>query len=166
MLRIFGHFIPVPAVLLGAAEVLLVAAALYFVAPIVPWVTPCTLGLHMAQAQFSLGLSLIAGISMTAVGLYNYDVFLDSRVMIIKILMAVTLVAPASAVAALLFDKFVIEAPGTGWSLLFLKATFVWMTCVLITRLGFLHRVGFGHFPPPRGRGRHRRSRRAHRRVG
>jgi len=40
---------------------------------------------------------------------------------------------------ALLFEKFVIAGPGTGWSLLFLKATFVWMTCVLITRLGFLH---------------------------
>ena len=36
MLRIFGHFIPVPAILLGGAEVLLVASALYFVAPIVP----------------------------------------------------------------------------------------------------------------------------------
>lgn len=32
MLRIFGHFVPVPEVILGAAEILLVAAAVYFVA--------------------------------------------------------------------------------------------------------------------------------------
>jgi sugar transferase (PEP-CTERM system associated) len=138
MLRIFGHFIPVPAVMLGAAEVLLFAAALYFVAPpIVPheWLHA---GLHVAQAQFSLGLSLVAGLSMTAVGLYNYDVFLDSRVMAIKILMAVTLVAPAAALVALLFDKAFTAAPGSSWSLLFLKATFVWMSCVLVSRIGFL----------------------------
>src|SRR5579875_3643577 len=138
MLRIFGHFVPVPAVMLGAAEVLLVASALYFVAPpIVPheWLHA---GLHIAQAQFSLGLSVVAGLSMTAVGLYNYDVFLDSRVMAIKILMAVTLVAPAAALVALVSEKVVTAAPGSGWSLLFLKATFVWMSCVLVTRVGLL----------------------------
>jgi sugar transferase (PEP-CTERM system associated) len=138
MLRIFGHFIPVPAILLGAAEVLLVAAALYFVAPPVFPQELLHAGLHLAQAQFSLGLSLVAGLSMTAVGLYNYDVFLDSRIMAIKILMAVTLVAPAAALVALLFDKAFTVAPGSGWSLLFLKATFVWMSCVLVTRIGFL----------------------------
>jgi sugar transferase (PEP-CTERM system associated) len=138
MLRIFGHFIPVPAVLLGAAEVLLVASALYFIAPPVFPQGLVHAGLNLAQAQFSLGLSLVAGLSMTAVGLYNYDVFLDSRIMAIKILMAVTLVAPAAALVALLFDKFVTAAPGAGWSLLLLKATFVWMSCVLVTRIGFL----------------------------
>ena len=137
MLRIFGHFIPVPAVLLGAAEVLLVASALYFMAPPVFPQELLHAGLHIGQAQFSLGLSVIAGLSMTAVGLYNYDVFLDSRVMAIKILMAVTLVAPAAALVALLFEKMS-SAPDSSWSLLFLKATFVWMTCVLATRVGFL----------------------------
>jgi sugar transferase (PEP-CTERM system associated) len=138
MLRIFGHFIPVPAVMLGAAEVLLVAGALYFIAPPVFPQELLHAGLHLAQAQFSLGLSVLAGLSMTAVGLYNYDVFLDSRVMAIKILMAVTLVAPAAALVALVFDKAMSEAPGASWSLLFLKATFVWMACVLATRVGFL----------------------------
>jgi sugar transferase (PEP-CTERM system associated) len=137
MLRIFGHFIPVPAVLLGAAEVLLVASALYFMAPPVFPQELLHAGLHIGQAQFSLGLSVIAGLSMTAVGLYNYDVFLDSRVMAIKILMAVTLVAPAAALVALLFEKMS-SVPDSSWSLLFLKATFVWMTCVLATRVGFL----------------------------
>ena len=138
MLRIFGHFIPVPAVMLGAAEVLLVAGALYFIAPPIFPQELLHAGLHMAQAQFSLGLSLVAGLSMTAVGLYNYDVFLDSRVMAIKILMAVTLVAPAAALVALMFDKLNTTVPGSGWSLLFLKATFVWMSCVMVTRVGFL----------------------------
>ena len=57
--------------------------------------------------------------------------------MAIKILMAVTLVAPAAALVALLFEKMS-SAPDSSWSLLFLKATFVWMTCVLATRVGFL----------------------------
>ena len=124
--------------MLGAAEVLLVAGALYFIAPPVFPQEILHAGLHLAQAQFSLGLSVLAGLSMTAVGLYNYDVFLNSRVMAIKILMAVTLVAPAAALVALVFDKAMTEAPGASWSLLFLKATFVWMTCVMVTRVGFL----------------------------
>lgn len=138
MLRIFGHFVPVPAVMLGAVEILVVASALYFITPpLVPheWLHA---GLHVAQAQFSLGLSLVAGLLMTAVGLYNYDAFLDPRVMAIKVLLAVTLVAPAAAVVALVFEKIVIAGPGGGWPLLFLEATFVWMTCVLLTRVGFL----------------------------
>jgi sugar transferase (PEP-CTERM system associated) len=138
MLRIFGHFVPVPAVLLGIAEILLVAAAVYFVAPPIVPQEFLQVGLHAVQARFALGLSLIAGVSMMAVGLYNYDVFLDTRVMVIKVVMALTLVAPVAALGALVFGRNFLVAPSDGWSLLFLKVAFAWMSCVLVTRMAFL----------------------------
>ena len=138
MLRIFGHFVPIPAVILGIVEVLLVASALYFVAPPVFPEEFLHESLNQVQAQFSLGLSLTAGVSMMTVGLYNYDVFLDTRVMVIKALMALTLLAPVAALAALVVAKSFLINPSDGWSVMFLKATFVWMSCVLVTRMSFL----------------------------
>ncbi len=138
MLRIFGHFVPVPAVLLGCAEILLVAAALYMVAPAISPQELLQAGIHLTKVEFSLGLSLIAGASMTAVGLYNYDVFLDTRIMAIKILMALTLVVPAVGLIILFLGKSSLISPGDGWSALFLKSTFAWMSCVAVTRAAFL----------------------------
>ena len=94
-------------------------------------------GLHAVQARFALGLSLIAGVAMMAVGLYNYDVFLDRRVMVIKTVMALALVTPLAAVVVLVGRNFLIS-PSDGWSLLFLKVAFAWMSCVLVTRMVFL----------------------------
>lgn len=137
MLRIFGHFVPVPAILLGVFEIVALSLALYLVA------APAELA-HVWQfppaempVRFSLGLSLVALIAMAAVGLYNYEVFLDSRTMAIKILMALLLVAPAAAVAAVLLARQDGRVVGS-WPLCFLRATLVWIACLLVTRTAFL----------------------------
>jgi sugar transferase (PEP-CTERM system associated) len=75
---------------------------------------------------------------MVAVGLYNYDVFLDTRVMMIKILLALTLAAPVAALAALVLTHNPPASRVDRYSVWFLKTTFVWMSCVLATRIIFL----------------------------
>jgi sugar transferase (PEP-CTERM system associated) len=141
MLRIFGHFVPVPAVALGVFEVLLMSASLYLVtAPVDAWHAGPAWQFQLAvvPAQFSVGLSGLAGMSMVAVGLYNYDVFLDYRVMMIKILMALILVAPAALVITILIFRDPPADALDAWTMWFLKATVVWIVCVLVTRTVFL----------------------------
>lgn len=138
MLRIFGHFVPVSAVALGIFEILLMSLALYLLTA--PFEAGHFWQIHVSivPAQFSVGLSILATISMIAVGLYNYDVFLDARVMIIKILLALTLAAPVAALAALVLKHNPPASRVDRYSVWFLKTTFVWMSCVLATRMIFL----------------------------
>ncbi len=138
MLRIFGHFVPIPAVILGLFEIVLMSMALYWVTAPLETGHPWPIHFAAVPAQFSLGLSGIATVSMIAVGLYNYDVFLDTRVMVIKVLLAFTLVAPAVALGAVLFIHDPRLATLDDWSLWCLKASSAWVACVLLTRTVFL----------------------------
>ena len=135
MLRIFGHFVPVPALALGMCEVVLLASAFYFVnAP------ADALNLHLAAmpARLSVGIAVLAVLAMVAVGLYHHDVFLDSRLMAIKIVAALLLVVPVAAVIGIMFSHEALAHGSDGWSVWCLKASFVWMVSVLVTRTAFL----------------------------
>ena len=98
MLRIFGHFVPVPALALGFFEAILLAVAFYLV-------TAPAAALHLQlvsiPAQVSLAIAALAVLAMVAVGLYHHDVFLDPRLMAIKAVAALLLVAPLAAGAGL-----------------------------------------------------------------
>ena len=92
MLRIFGHFVPVPALALGLSEAFLLATAFYLVnAPAAAWHLP----LAAFPAQVSLGGASIVVLAMVAVGLYHHDVFLDPRLMAIKAAAALLLIVAA-----------------------------------------------------------------------
>jgi len=138
MLRIFGHFVPVPAVVIGLCEILLTAAAIYLAtAP----TTPALAGdFHFATSsiQFSLGISAIATGAMGAVGLYNYDVFLDSRLMITKALLALAMVVPTAAGGGLFFSRDVLGGLADSWHALCFKSAAAWMGCVVVTRMALL----------------------------
>lgn len=138
MLRIFGHFVPVSVVALGVFEIVLMSLALYLLTA--PLETGHIWQIHVSvvPAQFSVALSALASVSMIAVGLYNYDVFLDTRVMIIKILMALTLAAPLVVLAALAMIHNPPASRVDRYSVWLFKTTFVWMSCVLVTRVAFL----------------------------
>ncbi|MGH7000402.1 MAG: sugar transferase, partial [Stellaceae bacterium] len=138
MLRIFGHFVPIPALVIGLCEILLTAAAIYLAT------APNTQALagefHFATSsiQFSLGISAIATGAMGAVGLYNYDVFLDSRLMITKALLALAMVVPAAAIGGLFFTRDVLGGLADSWHALCFKSAAAWMGCVVITRMALL----------------------------
>ena len=135
MLRIFGHFVPVPALALGLCEVILLASAFYLVnAPIDAF----HLRFATMPAQLSVGVALIAVLAMIAVGLYHHDVFLDSRLMALKIGAALLLVAPAVATVGILCSGISLDGQSENWSMWWLKASLVWMVSVLVTRMAFL----------------------------
>jgi sugar transferase (PEP-CTERM system associated) len=135
MLRIFGHFVPVPALALGLSEVLLLAIAFYLVnAPSEAW----HLQLVAMPARVSLGVAAFAVLAMVAVGLYHHDVFLDPRLMAIKAAAALLLMAPVAVVAGFALSHEALEGARDGWSVWCLKASFVWMMSVLLTRTLFL----------------------------
>ena len=139
MLRIFGHFVPVPAILVGLCEILLMSLALY--AATAPGEAFALTRFHVAASsvQFSLGMSVLATATMGAVGLYNYEVFLDSRLMVTKALVALAMVVPAAAIAGLFFTGDMLGGLAGSWHALCLKASAAWMGCVILTRMTFLH---------------------------
>jgi sugar transferase (PEP-CTERM system associated) len=135
MLRIFGHFVPVPALTLGMCEVLLLSCALYLVSAPVDLLH---FQLAMIPARFSVGIASMALLAMLAVGLYNHDVFLDSRLMAIKVVTAFLLVAPAVAAVGVISSGQDWGGEGEAWPTWCLKASLVWLASVLITRTVFL----------------------------
>ncbi|MGH7091874.1 MAG: TIGR03013 family XrtA/PEP-CTERM system glycosyltransferase [Stellaceae bacterium] len=144
MLRIFGHFVPAPALALAFSEILLLAAAFYFVnAP----AEAAELRLVLRPAEASLGAAALAVVAMLAVGLYHYDVFLDPRLMALKALTALLLLAPLAAAGALLSEDAL--ASGGDWAVWCLKASFAWMLSVLLTRSVFLNCAGSERFRRP-----------------
>ena len=144
MLRIFGHFVPLPALALGLCEWLMLCAALYLVStPADAW------GLHLAAqpAQASAGIAALALVAMSAVGLYQPDAFFDGRLLAIKVGAAMLLVAPVAAVIGFVLSHRVPD--GVGWPLWCLKASVVWVGSVVVTRTAFLRLVDGDRFRRP-----------------
>jgi len=138
MFRLFGHFIPVPAVLIGLCEILLMSGALYLA--IAPVNTALAGEFHLAASsvQFSLGMSALAVTTMGAVGLYNYEVFLDGKMFATKALLALALLVPATAIGGLFFSSSMLGGFADSWHQLCLKASAAWLGCVVVTRIAFL----------------------------
>ena len=135
MLRIFGHFVPVPALALAVAEVLLLAIAFYLLTvPIPAW----DLQVWAMPARLSLGGAALVVLAMVAVGLYHHDVFLDPRLMAIKAAAALLLVAPIAIAVGLVLSHESLEGLHDGWAIWCVKASFAWMMLVVLTRTLFL----------------------------
>ncbi|HUK59624.1 MAG TPA: TIGR03013 family XrtA/PEP-CTERM system glycosyltransferase [Stellaceae bacterium] len=146
MLRIFGHFVPVPALALGLAEAMLLAGAFYLVnAP----TEAAAFRLAAAPAQVSLGVAALAVLAMVAVGLYHHDVFLDPRLMAVKAVAALLLLLPLAAVATFVLSNDAPNGVEGGWVGWCLKAAFAWMAAVVATRTLFLRHADSERFRRP-----------------
>jgi sugar transferase (PEP-CTERM system associated) len=131
MLRIFGHFVPAPALALGFGEAILLTLAFYLVnAP----VAAAHLVVLPAPAQTSVAVAAAAILAMVAVGLYHRDVFLDPRLMAIKGAVALVLLVPVAAVAGFIASDGAVGSAGQGCVVWCLKASLVWTVSVLLTR--------------------------------
>jgi hypothetical protein len=103
VLRIFGHFFPIPTLVLGLVEAALLTCAIYLItAPSAP--AQIASGMPVA-AQFAMAVTALAMVAMIAVGLYNSDVFLDYRVLVIRMLLAMVLIAPLAFLVAPFFSR-------------------------------------------------------------
>lgn len=139
MLRIFGHFVPLPALLVGLCEIFLISLALLLALGPAPAEALQQLHFISPSAQFTAGFTGLAIGAMSVVGLYNYDVFLDSRVMITKIVVALALVLPVAAVLCAFFANEAYGGHLGSWAALCFKGSLAWMGGVIVTRVGFLH---------------------------
>jgi sugar transferase (PEP-CTERM system associated) len=146
MLRIFGHFVPLPSLALGLCEWLLLCAAFYLVT------APADASLlHLAAqpAQASVGVAALALVAMSAVGLYQPDVFFDGRMMAIKIAAALMFVAPLAVVVGVLYSLKAVDPVGVGWTLWCVKAGVVWIVSVVVTRTALLRFIDGDLFRRP-----------------
>src|SRR5437868_3950793 len=96
MLRIFRHFFPVPTVLLGLSESVVLTLVLYGITRSLGVTTQDN---GLGQMHFSFGFALLAIVAMMAVGLYNSDVFLDYRMASLRAALALGLVVPLAFAA-------------------------------------------------------------------
>jgi sugar transferase (PEP-CTERM system associated) len=145
MLRIFGHFVPVPALALGLCEAALLACAFYLVtAP----AEAAAFHFVAAPAQVSFGVTALAILTMVSVGLYHHDVFLDPRLMAVKAAAALLLLLPLAGVAAFALSDEAFGAEG-GCAAWCLKAAFAWMAAMLATRTLFLRHADSERFRRP-----------------
>lgn len=137
MLRVRGLYVPVRTLALLLSEVLAVSLAFYlFVAPTNGYLieTGAPAGL---SAQFSVVLAALTIITMVAVGLYNYEAFVDYRAMLARIVLVLALEFPVILVASFLYRNLVWPAAPL-WSGWYLKAILALFACLLITRALFL----------------------------
>ncbi len=134
MLRIFRHFFPVPTLLLGLSESVMLTLVLYVITRPVGLVSE---SVGLGQVQLSLGLALLAIVAMMAVGLYNADVFLDYRMASLRAVLALGLVVPVAFAATYLFQtQFdTTERIDSHW---LIEAMIAWLLCLAVTRTIFV----------------------------
>src|SRR5579872_3930639 len=133
VLRIFGHFLPIPPLILVIVEGILLSTALCVVVGPGGYFPTDT---RSALVQFAIVLSLSAILAMIAVGLYSADAFLDSRVTLIRVAFALILVAPIAFMISSVFAVLSRTAEDLGpyWPI---KAAVTWFICLAVTRTLF-----------------------------
>jgi sugar transferase (PEP-CTERM system associated) len=142
MVKIFGHFVSGSKLLLASCEVVLISAVLAIV--VLP-TGALSIGYVGAVIGFSLAPSVLEITAMIAVGLYNYDVLVNFRLTLIKMIVALILVAPVICIGLLLLADAE-GGIGSGWFPWYLKMVLIWVLCVVVTRTAFLKFAGVEAF--------------------
>jgi sugar transferase (PEP-CTERM system associated) len=133
MVKIFGHFLPGPKLLLALSEALLLSAVLAGV------VVPASL------IELSLVPSIILITAMISVGAYNYDVLVSVRLTITRLTVALILAAPVICFVLL----FQTDAAGTMHTSSFrygFEIVLAWALALIIIRTVFLKLVSVQRF--------------------
>src|SRR5579872_2981888 len=126
MLRIFGHFLPIPPLILAIVEGAVLCIAINL---IVRSSGDVHSGFETTSMQFSATVSLVVITSMVAVGLYRTDVFFDYRVAVAHLLVALILATPLTLGVGFLF-RMRSEALREIGPYLPAQVAVVWLACV------------------------------------
>jgi sugar transferase (PEP-CTERM system associated) len=133
MVKIFGHSVPGPKLLLASCETILVSVALATVVLATLQASVDYLGALRSVVAFAFAPSVLGITAMIAVGLYNYDVLADFRLTVVKMVVALILVAPPMYLGLrLLADT------DFGWFAWYPKVVFIWALSLVVTRTAFL----------------------------
>ena len=135
MLRIFGHFFPIPTLVLVLTEFGLGTLVLYLIShpmgPVEPDQAPLLL-------RFSLALAASTVVVMMAVGLYNSDSLLDYRLGFARGVVAFLMIAPLAIVGVSILHA-VSDLPRQPDWLWALEAGAAWLGCLAVGRTIFVH---------------------------
>jgi len=141
-LRLFRHFVPVSVVLLASSDALLITGAFYQLLSASEISVPILLRVSSFPVQFSAGLAVAAMTAMVSVGVYGHQSFVDFRLLLSKIAVASILVLMLVYFSATYWHEGLdhLRDPKS----FPLKATLIWLACVLVTRGTFSVTLGRG----------------------
>jgi sugar transferase (PEP-CTERM system associated) len=130
MVRVFGHSLPLPPLILALVESILLSVLLYAI------MRPLSneyFETESGMMGLCVMLSLSAIITMLAVGLYSPEMLLDRRGMFGRALVAVMLAAPLTFLVTLLFNAWsgLLYDLRSYWRL---EAALIWLLCLSFTR--------------------------------
>jgi sugar transferase (PEP-CTERM system associated) len=129
-------------VLLASSEALLITGAFYQLLSASEIGVPIVLRASSFTVQFSAGLAVAAVTAMVSVGLYGHQIFVDFRLLLSKIAVASILVLILVSISAAYWREGLFDLPNA--QSFPLKATLIWLVCVLVVRGTFLVTLGRG----------------------
>jgi sugar transferase (PEP-CTERM system associated) len=135
MLRIFGHFFPIPTLVLVLTELGSATLVLYLITHPLGQLEP---GEAPLLLRFSLGLAALTVVVMMAVGLYNSDSLLDYRLGFARGVVAFLVIAPL-AVAGVSILHAMSDLPRQARWLWEVEAAITWLGCLAVSRTIFVH---------------------------
>lgn len=106
MLRLFGHYIPFPSVLLALGDVFLLYIVLATASALAVATVPGTLAAH-GDPQLVFMVAVLSLIILAALGLYNRAVFFRSREMISRGVVAIPVVIVACVLFVYIYSFYV-----------------------------------------------------------
>ena len=135
MLRVFGHYLPIPPLLLAITETVVLTIALSVA--IGPGLSSPS-GVGGTRVSFACLLSFAVIVAMLGAGLYSADAFVDRRVTLVRVVISLALAAPIVFIIGTLFDLLSDTEGrlGSNWPL---KAGVAWLVCIGVTRTLFAH---------------------------
>jgi sugar transferase (PEP-CTERM system associated) len=133
MVKIFGHSVPGPKLLLASCDTILMCMALATVVLATLEASVDYFGALRSVIAFALAPSVLGITAMIAVGLYNYDVLADFRLTVVKMVVALILVAPLMCLGLRLLAN-----TDFWWFAWYPKVVFIWALSLVVTRTAFL----------------------------
>src|SRR3974390_443627 len=133
MVKIFGHSVPAPKLLLASCDTILMCMALATVVLATLEASVDYFAALRSVIAFALAPSVLGITAMIAVGLYNYDVLADFRLTVVKMVVALILVAPVMCLGLRLLAN-----TDFWWFAWYPKVVFIWALSLVVTRTAFL----------------------------
>jgi sugar transferase (PEP-CTERM system associated) len=136
MVKLFGHSMPGPKILLASCEIIVISMALAII--VLPTLGAVDyLGQLRSVIAVALAPSALGVTAMIAVGSYNYDVLVDFRLTFVKMVIALILVAPLTYLSLMLLADTEGGIAG-GWFAWYPKMVLIWVLSLVVTRTAFL----------------------------
>ncbi len=145
MLRVFRHHIAFSTVILAAVETALLFAVLYALLRLAPGAAPGPLAVPARELYLIAPITAISFVVMSAVGLYNREIFFDLRIVLSRAAISIAFI-----VVILLAVVYVYTKPPKGnyeyYYTICLASIILHLILILLIRMIFLHLINLDTF--------------------